>query len=226
MKLVNVLGLFDMSGNIAEWTLDIYDATVYRSHQHQNPTVTTDSLYRVVRGGGWTYSARGVRCSKRYPNFDSSIPYGMIGFRLVRDGTSSEAQARPALAPTALPPQTGLNRNIAELPTEDKKSIERHQGYSETLFYGLINNNIVINISMVMGKDTISGREWYERYKIFLPISGEIDNGYINIREFAGKNKELSGIFIGKFVSDKVIEGTYSKPDGSKVMPFFLRTKQ
>jgi clan AA aspartic protease (TIGR02281 family) len=226
MKLANALGLFDMSGNIAEWTFDIYDAAAYRNHQRQNPTVTTGSLYRVVRGGGWTYSARGVRCSKRYPNFDSSTPYGMIGFRLVRDGTSTEATAPPAQAPTATPPQPGFSKNIAELPTEDRKSIERHQGYPETLFYGLINNNIIINMSMVMGKGSISGRGWYERYKILFPISGEINNGYISIREFAGKNQELTGIFIGEFVSDKAIEGTYSKPDGSKLMPFFLKIKQ
>jgi len=71
-------------------------------------------------------------------------------------------------------------------------------------------------MSITIKDDSVSGSGWYEKYKILFPISGEVVNGHINIREFAGQNNGLSGILRGKFVSDKRLEGTYSKPDSSK----------
>jgi formylglycine-generating enzyme required for sulfatase activity len=83
-KTANSLGLFDMSGNTAEWTQDTYDPSAYSKHQRHNPLLTMDGPYRVVRGGGYVFSLRGVRCGNRFSNFDPITPYGMIGFRVVR----------------------------------------------------------------------------------------------------------------------------------------------
>lgn len=55
IKTANELGLFDMSGNVWEWMWDIYGN--YPSGAQTNPQGAVNGSYRVLRGGGWLYSA-------------------------------------------------------------------------------------------------------------------------------------------------------------------------
>lgn len=82
-KIPNGVGLYDMSGNVAEWCEDTYNRDAFRKHQRDNP-VQSVGAYRMVRGGGFGFSARGVRCGNRYNNFDPGTGYGSVGFRIVR----------------------------------------------------------------------------------------------------------------------------------------------
>ncbi|MDE6279231.1 MAG: formylglycine-generating enzyme family protein [Paramuribaculum sp.] len=58
-KLDNELGLYDMSGNVWEWTSDNY------SSNYNSPR---NSSNRVARGGSWGNSAPGCRVASRYFN--------------------------------------------------------------------------------------------------------------------------------------------------------------
>ena len=80
-KLPNAWGLYDMLGNVWEWTGDWYDreypATV------TDPTGPEKGSVRVRRGGSLYYEARSVRAairSYRTPDHRSTI----LGFRLVK----------------------------------------------------------------------------------------------------------------------------------------------
>jgi len=47
----NLNGLFDMSGNVYEWTADAFDSTAYAGAARTDPHITGDGVTRVVLGG-------------------------------------------------------------------------------------------------------------------------------------------------------------------------------
>lgn len=61
-------GVLDMSGNVAEWTNDFYDADYYSSginFSPPGPSARSASFERVVRGGTYQDSDADIRVSKR-----------------------------------------------------------------------------------------------------------------------------------------------------------------
>jgi formylglycine-generating enzyme required for sulfatase activity len=84
-KCANRFGLYDMLGNVWEWVSDWYDTNYYQSSPSQDPQGAARGLERVLRGGSWTNSARGIRASVRYRvNPATRTPYR--GFRCGGEG--------------------------------------------------------------------------------------------------------------------------------------------
>jgi len=99
----NGWGLYDMLGNLSEWTLDQYQTDAYAKlpSDAKDPLVAPGSKYpKVVRGGSYLDNAEELRCANRIASSaswnkrDPQIPKskwwltdGMfVGFRLVRPG--------------------------------------------------------------------------------------------------------------------------------------------
>jgi formylglycine-generating enzyme required for sulfatase activity len=95
----NAWGLYDMLGNLSEWTLDQYDPTYYQKIAAKDPMTTPTSRYpKTVRGGSYLDESTSLRCANRIPSDpkwnqrDPQVPKsrwwltdGMfMGFRLVR----------------------------------------------------------------------------------------------------------------------------------------------
>lgn len=80
-KAPNALGLYDMSGNIYEWTWDQYGD--YPSTRQRDPKGASSGSFRVLRGGSWYDVARVARAAIRYvvsPDYRVRI----VGFRPAR----------------------------------------------------------------------------------------------------------------------------------------------
>ncbi len=61
LKEPNELGLYDLSGNVAEWCLDWYDEGYYARSPNTDPANTQAASFRVFRGDCWTNDAGLVR---------------------------------------------------------------------------------------------------------------------------------------------------------------------
>jgi hypothetical protein len=82
-KEPNGLGIYDMSGNVREWCEDTYSGDAYRNHPASNPIYQTESLFRVVRGGGYQTVAFFCRSTSRFRLNPRDRRRG-VGFRIVR----------------------------------------------------------------------------------------------------------------------------------------------
>ena len=100
-KKPNPWGLYDMHGNVAEWTLDQYMSDIYGKRQGltKNPLAIPMTLYpRIVRGGSWDDDPEVLRSAAReksdeaWKQQDPQIPKSIwyhtdaehVGFRIVR----------------------------------------------------------------------------------------------------------------------------------------------
>ena len=84
-KKPNELGIYDMTGNVCEWCLDLYDENYYSVSPEKDPAGPSEGDRKVIRGGDLNSSVYGCRITKRdkmYP-FGSS-PVDPTGFRVVR----------------------------------------------------------------------------------------------------------------------------------------------
>jgi gliding motility-associated lipoprotein GldK len=81
----NDFGLYNMSGNVSEWTNTAYSEASYYIGSTMNPNVEIDKNKRkVIRGGSWKDVAYFLEVSTRdYEYADSARSY--IGFRTVQD---------------------------------------------------------------------------------------------------------------------------------------------
>ena len=81
--LPNPWGLFDMLGNVWEWTVDTYDEKAYEKHKRDNPIMESGGAsFRVLRGGSWNVFPASVRCAAR-GRIRPTVSFANTGQRLL-----------------------------------------------------------------------------------------------------------------------------------------------
>jgi formylglycine-generating enzyme len=98
-KKPNPFGLYDILGNVMEWTIDTYSSYNSMKKTLSNPVANSNNLYpHVLRGGHFQSSSEDLRCGKRFAStpiwkqLDPQIPKSkwwfpeapFVGMRLVR----------------------------------------------------------------------------------------------------------------------------------------------
>jgi len=122
-KKPNAFGLYDMHGNVSEWTIDEYVADVYSTYKEgliENPVVYAQELYPLVlKGGSFRDLPEDLRSATRIPSQpawkakDPQIPKSnwwfpdapFVGVRLVR--------------PLVTPSQEEIDAYYNQTPIED-----------------------------------------------------------------------------------------------------------
>jgi len=93
----NGYGLYDMAGNVAEWTITAYDESTYNFMHDMNPNFEYNALSddpptmkrKVIRGGSWKDIAYYIQVGTRTFEYqDTAKSY--VGFRCVRSSFGDE----------------------------------------------------------------------------------------------------------------------------------------
>ncbi len=85
----NPYGLYNMHGNVSEWTWDYYGE--YSTEEQTDPSGPASGTLRVYRGGGWNDFAKNMRSAYRATLDQNKCSFN-LGIRLVRNaapGTGS-----------------------------------------------------------------------------------------------------------------------------------------
>lgn len=87
----NDFGLYDMAGNVAEWTISAYDEAAYNFTHDMNPNYEYNAVpneadvmkRKVIRGGSWKDISYFLQSGTRTYEYQDSAK-SFIGFRLIR----------------------------------------------------------------------------------------------------------------------------------------------
>ncbi len=83
-KLPNTFGLFDMHGNVWEWTEDCWNPNYSGAPNDGSAWLTGDCSRRILRGGSWSNRSSNLRSAYRIGT-STSVFVDRYGFRVARD---------------------------------------------------------------------------------------------------------------------------------------------
>ena len=83
LKKPNAFGLYDMHGNVWEWTQDCWNKNYSKAPKDGSAWTTGGCSLRVVRGGSWIINPSSLRSAIRFWN-SAAFRFYLNGFRVAR----------------------------------------------------------------------------------------------------------------------------------------------
>jgi len=78
----NLYGLYNLGGNVSEWTMDWYKKDYYRESPYQNPPGPPEGRSKTRRGGHWKFNPDWeCRIISRRQSNPTKNNYALVGFR-------------------------------------------------------------------------------------------------------------------------------------------------
>jgi formylglycine-generating enzyme required for sulfatase activity len=90
----NPYGLYDVHGNVWEWTEDCWNPSYSGAPGDGTPRLRGDCIARVLRGGSWALDHEYMRASRR-SRYDRDVRYYLNGFRVVCELPYAESADLP-----------------------------------------------------------------------------------------------------------------------------------
>ncbi len=88
----SVYGVYDMAGNVWEWTRSIYKEYPYDPNDGREKLIESEDAWPVVRGGSFLLNSGGVRCACRSRGMAADLD-DYIGFRVALSPSSLYSEA-------------------------------------------------------------------------------------------------------------------------------------
>lgn len=85
-------GLFDATGNVAEWVADSYEADYYQKSPYRDPMGPPTTEFKVIRGASWRETKFNARVTKRF-SAKMWRTDATVGFRCAKSPDATPSQS-------------------------------------------------------------------------------------------------------------------------------------
>ena len=154
-KQPNELGIYDMSGNVAEWCSD-WDGNYSRNAQN-DPTGPRSGSYRIYRGGSWYGEANYSRCAIRCClNQDYNSDCGGLRLALSETATPSNSTEKP-ISKDVVPNGTNAAKvsqnnvkssvNVGAFETAKVEAKTQQMATSQYLIFNVTPANAIVKVN-------------------------------------------------------------------------------
>ena len=121
--VANGWGLYDMHGNVWEWTEDCWTSSYAEKPSDGSTRAIEDCRLRVLRGGSWSYDPQSLRAADR-ARYDASKRGSNYGFRIAKTLLSPSLTRTLSPSPR-VPSVSEVGNNTKSIARRTKKQISK-----------------------------------------------------------------------------------------------------